>query len=398
MSENPFRPTFGRTPPLLAGRDRLVAPFAETFRTGVWIPDRVSLVRGLRGIGKTVLLNAIEDAARRHRWLVISETARDGLADALAQTTLPALLRDNDPDGRRRELLGAGVSGASLSTRVVDEHQPEKALREQLTQLCGIAADRGAGVLITLDELHGDVLGEIRQLTIALQHLQREEAEIGFVAAGLPAGIEEVLQDKGTTFLRRAASVELDSLTLDETRRALREPIETAGRSIGDAALEEAALASRGYPFLVQAVGSFAWAAAPDDPEISTAAVREAARRAHRVLGTNVHGPSLSRLSFTDRTFLAAMALDDGPARMSDIADRMGVESRYASVYRHRLLLQGLIESAGWGKVAFTLPYLRDYLREHDVPSPLTRPARSTFPATEPDLTGAVDDVGDRTS
>lgn len=390
MTDNPFRPSFGRTPPVLAGRDDLVALFSDSFASGAWVPERISLVRGLRGIGKTVLLNAIEDAAREHGWFVISETARSGLVESLTETVLPRLLREHDPDGRRREITGGGISGASLTTQVTESHDPRRDLRDQLTMLCSIAADRGAGVLITVDELHGDVLDDIRPLTIALQHLQREEFEIAFVGAGLPSGIDEVLQDKGTTFLRRATPIDLDSLTLDETRRAISEPIRTAGRTIDEDALEHAALASRGYPFLVQAIGSHAWSADPAREEITRAAAVAAARKAHRTMGRNIHAPSLSGLSATDRTFLAAMAHDDGPSRVGEIARRMGVETKYASVYRQRMITAGLVESPGWGQVEFTLPYLRDYLREHVVASTL-QSARSTFPKHEPDLSEDAD-------
>jgi len=388
VSDNPFRPSFGRTPPVLAGRDDLVVRFADTFTSGAWVPERISLVRGLRGIGKTVLLNAIEDAARGAGWFVISETARLDLLDSLTRTVLPRLLREHDPEGLTRHLLGGGISSVSVSTQIAEEHRPEQDVRDQLTRLCRIATDQRVGVLITLDEIHGDVVDQIRPLTIALQHLQRAEFDVAFVGAGLPGGIDEVLQDKGTTFLRRATLTDLDSLTLDETMRALREPISTAGRTIEAEALEQAALASRGYPFLVQAIGSYAWAEAPEEDEITPAAVRAAARRAHRTMGSNIHAPSLTRLSATDRTFLAAMAHDEGPSRLGDVANRMGVETKYASVYRHRLITAGLIDGAGWGKVEFTLPYLRDYLREHVVASTLKRTAKSTFPKTEPDLRG----------
>ncbi|MGM1029227.1 MAG: AAA family ATPase [Actinomycetota bacterium] len=389
MTDNPFRPSFGRTPPVLAGRDGLIARFDDTFGDGAWAPERISLIRGLRGIGKTVLLNAIEDAARRAHWFVISETARLDLVHSLTHTVLPRLLRDHDPQGRTRHIVGAGLSGASLSTQVADEHQPDQDLRDQLTRLCTLASDQGLGVLITLDEIYGDVVDQVRPLTIALQHLQREELDVAFVGAGLPVGLDEVLQDKGTTFLRRATLIDLDSLTLEETLRALREPIATAGRTIADDALEQAALASRGYPFLVQAIGSFAWEASPEDTAITLAAVRSAARRAHRTMGSNIHAPSLSRLSPTDRTFLAAMAHDEGPSRLGEVANRMGVDTKYASVYRQRLITAGLIDGAEWGKVEFALPYLRDYLREHVVASTLKRSAKSTFPSAEPDLRGS---------
>lgn len=387
MSQNPFKPSFGRTPPLLAGRDSLVGQFDTIFSSGVWAPERMSIVRGLRGIGKTVLLNAIEDSARSHGWFVLSETAHAGLVESLTSAALPRLLRRHDPQAHQRDVTGASIAPiGSVTTQVTEHHVPSQHLRDQFTLLCSIAEDRGAGVLITLDELHADALPEIRPITVMLQHLQREERDVAFVSAGLPDNVNDVLQDKGTTFLRRAAAIELDSLTIDETRAALREPIEVAGRSISEEALESATLASRGYPFLVQAIGSFAWSRNPEVDEISTDDVQWAARRAHRTMGRNIHAPSMHSLSPTDRTYLAAMANDDGPSKTAVIAERMGVSAKYASVYRQRLLNAGLIEPADRGSVQLTLPYLRDYLREHAVASAVNPPARSTFPQHEPDL------------
>ncbi|WP_206447929.1 AAA family ATPase [Agrococcus sp. KRD186] len=387
MSENPFKPSFGKTPPLLAGRDPLVSQFGEMFRSGEWTPARMSILQGLRGIGKTVLLNAIEDAAHENGWLVLSETAHTGLVERLTATALPRLLREHDPQSQRRDVTAGGIAAVgSLTTQISERHLPSQDLRDQLTLLCELAADLGIGVLLTLDELHAHALPEITPITVALQHLQREDRDIAFVGAGLPDNINGVLQDKGTTFLRRATRIDLDSLTIDESRAALHDPIVVAGRSIDSDALEYAALASRGYPFLVQAIGSAAWSATPRTDSITMADVEQASRRAHRTMGQHVHAPSMKSLSATDRTYLAAMANDAGPSRTNAIAKRMGVSIGYASVYRQRLLDAGLIEAPERGVVRFALPYLRDYLREHSVANTLNPTARSTFPEHEPDL------------
>jgi hypothetical protein len=82
-------------------------------------------------------------------------------------------------------------------------------------------------------------------------------------------------------------------------------------------------------------------------------------------VGRPVHEPALAGLSTVDRTFLAAMAVDDGPSQMSAIADRLGADANYVGQYRLRLISAGFIGPSGHGRVDFTLPYLRDYLREH---------------------------------
>lgn len=90
---------------------------------------------------------------------------------------------------------------------------------------------------------------------------------------------------------------------------------------------------------------------------------------ATRRLGTLVHEPALGALSDIDKSFLVAMAKDDGKSKMADIQERLGVDVNYASHYRLRLIAAELIESAGHGRVDFAMPYLREYLREHVVGS-----------------------------
>jgi hypothetical protein len=101
----------------------------------------------------------------------------------------------------------------------------------------------------------------------------------------------------------------------------------------------------------------------PERTEITVTDARAGVELARDRLGTLVHEPALSAASETDRSFLLAMAQDDGPVRMADIAERLGVNANYASQYRRRLLAAELIEPVGTGKVDFALPYLREYLR-----------------------------------
>ena len=98
---------------------------------------------------------------------------------------------------------------------------------------------------------------------------------------------------------------------------------------------------------------------------ITESAAIAGVQAARRRLGSLVHEPALRDLSEVDRTFLAKMAVADGPSRMADIAERMGVDANYVSQYRRRLIAADLIYRTGHGRVDYTLPHLRDYLREH---------------------------------
>lgn len=112
-------------------------------------------------------------------------------------------------------------------------------------------------------------------------------------------------------------------------------------------------------------MGSRTWRFRPHEPEITLDDAQKGVDAAHRRLGSLVHEPSLAGTSDVERSFLMAMAKDDGRSKMSDIAERLKADANYASQYRLRLIADELIQPAGRGYVDFALPYLREYLREH---------------------------------
>lgn len=116
---------------------------------------------------------------------------------------------------------------------------------------------------------------------------------------------------------------------------------------------------------MIQLVGLHAWRAESTAAVIDVDQARRGVDQARRKVGQLVHASALADLSDVDRSFLAAMAHDDGPSRMADIASRLGVDATYAGQYRLRLIAAEVIEPRGHGLVDFTLPGLRDYLREH---------------------------------
>ncbi len=367
MARNPFTPTFGVSPPLLVGRTELLKDFAAAIEDGPGAPGRVTLYTGARGTGKTVMLNEVEDLARQQGWRVISETAIPGFVSRLVGEHLPVLLREIDPDIAKSKLTG--VSAPLRTWRCLldatQRHQVAPALRTQLTAVCDVLANTGSGLLVTLDEVHHHQVDELRELASVLQHLVREEREIMFAGAGLPSAVSAVLNDDVLTFLRRADRHSLGRVSLDEVSMAIQEPIERAGRTISDPLARRASQATGGYPFLIQLVGYHIWRQQPRHQEVSADDVDAGVIAARRRLGSLVHEPAIADLPGVARTFLLAMAHDNGPSKMSDIAARLNVDANYASQYRLRLIATELIEPAGHGRVDFTMPYLRDYLREH---------------------------------
>lgn len=379
MIPNPFRPTFGNSPPVLAGRDEIIEQFAEALDNGPGAPGRATLYTGARGTGKTVMLNEAADVARQRGWLVIEETASAGFVTRLVTQHLPEILGDLDPHGRHTRLkavtgpLGIGA----IAWDSTDRHVVAAGLRNQLELTCDLLADQSTGLLVTLDEVHTTHTADLRDLFTTVQHLFRNDRNVAIVAAGLPSAISNLLNDDVLTFLRRADRHVLGPVAHDEVERALRETIEAAGRMIGLAACRRAANATGGYPFLIQLVGYHVWRQHADVRPITVADVDAGAVTALERMGSLVHEPALADLSNVDRNFLAMMAIDDGPSRISEIARRMGVELGYTSVYRQRLIDAQMIESAGHGLLRFTLPHMAEYLRGSRAAS-LERPLSGT--------------------
>ena len=309
----------------------------------------------------------MEARAAARGWLVINETATPGFVERITRTRLPELLSTFDPKATTKRLTGASaplrLGGATWETR--DVHPAFADLRSQITLLTDILRGGETGLLITLDELHKNQAAELQEFATVIQHCFREERQIAFVGAGLTAAVSDILNDKVLTFLRRASLYNLGPVDLAAVKLALSGPITDEHRTIVPGALKLMAEGTSGYPFLIQLIGAHCWRQHPNEKEISLADALAGVPRALLRLGSLVHASALKSASEIDKTFLVVMAQDDGPSKMADIQMRMNVGQSYASTYRARLIAEDLIEPTQYGYIDFTLPYLREYLREH---------------------------------
>jgi len=153
-------------------------------------------------------------------------------------------------------------------------------------------------------------------------------------------------------------------VAIDDVCEALKSTFDAGEKALSNDLAQECANATGGYPFMIQLVGYQVWKHSGDGP-VTQPAVAAGTTAARLRLGNLVHAPALRDLSDVDRTMLVCMAKDDGPSQIADIAERMDRPVNYVSVYRNRLLAAGIIKTAGYGKVDFAAPYLREYLREH---------------------------------
>ncbi len=340
-------------------------------------------------MGKTVVLNEVEDAAVAERgWITLSLAGTDGdLLTSVHQAVVRARAALEAEDGRvarRRRLTGLKVGATTLGAGVEmgvsweatptapspRSSEPGTDLRYDLTSLAEFAEAFGSKVLLTLDEIHAVPATHVRQLGSLLQHIvMREGHAIAFLGAGLTYVVDTLLSHRSAaTFLSRAPRSHISHLKDNEVRLGLSEPVRQSGGSFDSSALTEAVSAVGGHPYLLQLVGAHSWDAAPAvsgsgaGKRIGLADVRVGIRRAVRDLDDHLLRPTWNALSSNDRRFAQAMAADDGPSRIAALRERLEMSSQQANNYRHRLMLAGMIRPAGRGFVEFAYPNTKRWL------------------------------------
>lgn len=362
---NPFKPTAGGEPPLLIGRERVVRDFDKGLDNGVGAPGRIMLITGARGTGKTVMLTVLGDKARAHKWDVIEETASDGLCERLvSELCSKDSLIDKLTFAPSITIAGASVSlgEAELSPKRMPE-----TLRKAMSARLDALEKRDAGLMISIDETQAASRADLIAIATAIQHQIREKRNVSIVFAGLPQMISDLFDDEVITFLRRARTNVLANVPIDEVKESFAQTFEDSGMSLDTSLVEKAAVATAGYPYMIQLVGYYIWdaAGARESTVISKEDVNEGIREARVDLDNAVCVPELHGLSKNDKAYLEAMAVSDGPSGTSEVAKRMGRSAKYAATYRKRLLDAYVIRQTDRGEVDFAVPFLREYLRGH---------------------------------
>lgn len=369
---SPFKPTAGKRPPVLVGRDGDLEAFRMAVEEGPGAPERLLFVTGARGIGKTVMLNALSDMVKDLGWFVVNETASSGFTDRIigslsernshiSSYTLPSLSIQS-PLGSLGATLNLGAMQVGHDLAALD-------LRHAVSECLDRLDESRQGVLITLDELGVESpKDEVRAFATAVQHLIREDRNIAVVFAGIPSMVNDVVNDKVLTFLRRAERFHLQNVNLPDVWEAFEHTISDNGKNVDYDVLNMLSEATHGYPFMIQLVGHQAWRASDRNGHADIITMQDAAEgieKARDRIGELVNGPAVDGLSPMAREYLLAMAIDDGPSNTSEIARRMHRDIKYASVYRSRLIGEDFIKSTGRGFVDFRMPFMREYLREH---------------------------------
>jgi AAA ATPase domain len=379
-TSNPFRPGAGTSPPALRGRDAILSAFDVTLARALdGRPGKSVMPIGLRGVGKTVLLNRFLEIAQerqmRHGFIEAPET---GDFRRLLALRLRSILLDLDRGKTSQAVTRAlGIlkafsytlpDGSSISIDV-DAYRGKAdsgVIAEDVTDLfvaIGEAAmERETGMMLAVDEvqyLDGDELGA---LITAIHRTSQLDLPVVLVGAGLPQ-LPGLAGDAKSYAERLFEFPLIGSLGKQDARDVLRLPVEANRAVFEDDALILAVEEAQGYPYFLQEWGYRCWNAAHDD-RITIDDVRRAAPDVRQHLDENFFLVRLDRLTPAEKRYLRAMAeLGEGPHRSGDIATMLGVKVESVAPRRSGLIQKGMVYSPAHGDTAFTVPVFDQFLR-----------------------------------
>jgi AAA ATPase domain len=379
--ENPFRPGAGTPPPALVGRDELIAKFRLTVgRAVTGRPGKSVMPIGLRGVGKTVLLNAFNEIAEDEGLKVgYIEAPETGDLRKLLATRLRKILLDLDRAGKvsraAKRALGALSSftynlpdGSSISLNVdalagvADSGDLSDDLTDLLVEAGKAAEDRKTGIVLAIDEVQYLATEELGALISAIHRTVQLNLPVVLVGAGLPqlpglTGNAKSYAERLFEFPR------IDSLAGEHARDVLRLPVSEQNVEFTPEALDEVLKQTQGYPYFLQEWGYEVWNVADASP-ITRDDVDAAAPLVRRKLDESFFLVRMDRVTPAETTYLRAMAeLGPGPHRSGDVASQIGVQVETVAPRRSGLIRKGMIYSPAHGDTAFTVPMFDEFLR-----------------------------------
>lgn len=381
--KNPFSPGAGAPPPELVGRDVILEQARILLgRIKAKRPEKSILLTGLRGVGKTVLLNEIERMAMKEGYRTLGLEAHED--KSLAVLLLPPLRKllfeldrlagAGDKAKRALAVLKSFMNGVKLKVGEIEvglDIDPEKGaadsgdLESDLPNLFAAVAEaaeeRQIPVALLIDELQYFNPRELSALIMAMHKMQQRQLPMILLGAGLP--ILPGLAGESKSYAERLFSFpDIGALSEQDTIKALREPTKAAGVDFEDPALKEIFGLTQGYPYFLQEWGYQAWNRAPASP-ITLQIVQSATPIVIERLDQSFFRVRFDRLRPGEKRFLRAMAgLGSGPYRSGDIADALNVKINSVGPVRARLIQKGMIYSPAHGDVAFTVPLFDQFM------------------------------------
>lgn len=373
--KNPFAPGAGSQPPELAGRDEILEKASVSLsRIKAGRSSKSVILTGLRGVGKTVLLNRIWQQAESEKYksLLIEAHEDKSLPDLLIPPlrrllySLDLIEKANDKVKRGMRVLGSFIKGIrakigeieigmDIEPGAADSGDLEADLTELFVAIGEAAADRGTAVAICVDELQylGD--DELSALIMAIHRINQRNLPFILVGAGLPQIIGKC--GKSKSYAERLFDFpEVGQLKREDAESALRSPVRSHDVDFDDAAVTEVIRETQGYPYFLQQWGHEAWNIAQRSP-ITLENIKDATTASIANLDQSFFRVRFDRLTPREKQYLQALAmLGTGKQRSGEIAETLGVRSQSVAPIRSGLIKKGMIYSPTYGDTAFTVP------------------------------------------
>lgn len=359
-----FQPTFGNRPEQYIGRDGVIEMFMEGLLEPVGSRNRCTLFLGQRGMGKTALLLELSDRATKAGYVVARVTAHEGMPKAIIeqfQLNGSEFFKDE-----KRKLTGvtAGAFGFTFGLTFSEAAERQLGFRSKMSMLCDRLAEKGKGALILIDEVRTSAA--MREVAASYQELVGDKKNIAIAMAGLPHAVSSILNDSVLTFLNRASKVELGLISTNLIRAYYDQVFRVMGIKASDDILDRAALATRGFPYLMQLIGYYIIRYTEERGTVDSEIMDKAEKASMSDMEDNVFKPILLPLSDNDKLFLKAMAHQGHTVSIAKLQAALGEKGPAIQPYRKRLLDAGVIEAPRRGELVFAVPYLADYLLKQD--------------------------------
>ncbi|WP_294338109.1 ATP-binding protein [uncultured Sphingomonas sp.] len=381
---NPFAPGAGSQPPELAGREDIIrAADTALQRVLQGRPAQSEMLLGLRGVGKTVLLNKIEQLAEDYGYLTsfieapedrnLVELLYPRVHQVLRQLSLVEAARAATYRAMRALRGFAAVFKVSVGDfdvsvdpepGVADSGNLEFDVTDLFLKVGEAARAAGRGWVLLIDEVQYLSPDELGALIVAIHRTNQKALPVLLFGAGLPA-IAALSGDAKSYAERLFVFPKVDALSDVDAADAIRQPIEDEGEAINRDALERIVALTQGYPYYLQEWGYQAWNVSDGSP-ITASCLDAAGAAALRRLDEGFFKVRIDRLTPKEKEYVIAMArLGGGPYRSADVADMLGEKLTTLGPRRAQIIAKGMIYSPAHGDIAFTVPMFDEYLRRH---------------------------------
>ena len=382
--DNPFSPGAGSPPPELAGRRQILDQARIALgRIKAGRSEKGLLMVGLRGVGKTVLLNEIHKMALGVAYRCIMVEAHENkplvvlLLPQLREILFSLDIMENVSGKVKRAFRVARSFFGAIKLKyqeveigfdvdpepgVADSGDLEADLSALFQALAEAAADRGTAVAIIVDELQYLSEKEMSALIMAVHRIAQRQLPLVLIGAGLPQLV--ALAGRSKSYSERLFTFPaVGALTAEDAAAALQGPVSAQGVRFTSKALEDIIAKTQGYPYFLQEWGYQSWNLAAHSPigtDITAMATRESISR----LDANFFRVRFDRLTPREKGYLRALAdFGDGVHRSGDIADRLRISVQSAAPTRNALIKKGMIYSPSHGDTAFTVPLFAEFMQ-----------------------------------